>query len=306
MNHLYNIFISKYEYIIYALCKVEIQYNIRGGEKNNMAIVYHYCDHDTFTKIIKNKTLRLSDIRKSNDLYEMNLFLKQHQGIGDLSEIANHQDDGFWKSLEEYMKLMTDQTECFASCLSCGSDRLSQWERYGGSCAGLALGFNKEKLQDYIDKLGKSLKEKDTFAKLVAKKVTYKKLAKYSYPSEMVDKFHDIINYLEECSFTKHYGFKEEKEFRIALMFYKDKKDFLLGDFLNYIDKNEFNSKSYETTENGTRDHIDLVFNHTLIDEVYIGPLSTFAEEDIRAELRNRGINCRVKKSEIPYDPKRK
>lgn len=36
-----------------------------------MALNYHYCSEETFNKIISNKTLRLSDMRKSNDFYEM-------------------------------------------------------------------------------------------------------------------------------------------------------------------------------------------------------------------------------------------
>jgi hypothetical protein len=91
-----------------------------------MATKYHYCEYDTFKKIIGNKTIRLSDIRKSNDLYEMNLFLKQHEGTGDLSEYVDNKDGGFWKDLEKYMMYITNDTECLASCLSIGSDRLSQ------------------------------------------------------------------------------------------------------------------------------------------------------------------------------------
>lgn len=40
-----------------------------------MATVYHYCNSSIFDEIITNKTLRLSDIRNSNDKYEMSLFL---------------------------------------------------------------------------------------------------------------------------------------------------------------------------------------------------------------------------------------
>ena len=34
-------------------------------------MVYHYCSVDTFLKIIQNKSLRLSDIGKSNDYSEL-------------------------------------------------------------------------------------------------------------------------------------------------------------------------------------------------------------------------------------------
>lgn len=35
-----------------------------------MEKIYHYCLLDTFTQIIKNKTLRLSDLNKTNDYME--------------------------------------------------------------------------------------------------------------------------------------------------------------------------------------------------------------------------------------------
>ena len=39
-------------------------------------IVYHYCSLDTFNLIISNKTLRVSDIRKSNDSEELLWYTK--------------------------------------------------------------------------------------------------------------------------------------------------------------------------------------------------------------------------------------
>lgn len=38
--------------------------------KNRINTVYHYCSLETFLNILKNKTIRLSDINKSNDFLE--------------------------------------------------------------------------------------------------------------------------------------------------------------------------------------------------------------------------------------------
>ena len=35
-----------------------------------MSNIYHYCSLDTFAQIIKNKTIRLSDLNKTNDYME--------------------------------------------------------------------------------------------------------------------------------------------------------------------------------------------------------------------------------------------
>lgn len=267
-----------------------------------MATRYHYCNYNTFKKIIEKKTLRLSDIRKSNDSYEMILFLKQHEGTGSLSDYFN--DGGFWRNIEKKMMKITNDTECFASCLSIGSDRLSQWERYGDKCKGLAIGFNEEKLQSYIalvaDSLSNSNKSADFsyLPKLVAKKITYKKLLSSSCPSVMVDKFKDMKKYFVECAFTKDKGFSEEKEFRIALMFSKEELDFLDDNFKEYIGENGFNNL-YE------RKYIDLKIPANTIEAVYIGPLNDISIDMIKKELKTNEVYCKVKKSTIPYNPSR-
>ena len=42
--------------------------------ESNTEAVYHYCSVETFLKIIQRKTLRLSDIGKSND-YEERVYI---------------------------------------------------------------------------------------------------------------------------------------------------------------------------------------------------------------------------------------
>lgn len=269
-----------------------------------MATVYHYCNSSIFDEIITNKTLRLSDIRNSNDKYEMSLFLEQHKGIGEISKAHNYLDGGYWETLEEYLNYITMEMRCFASCLSIGADKLSQWERYADRCRGLAIGFNKEALEKYIEKVAESLQEdnnSDTITRIVHGKVIYKQLKSYFPISEMCEKYDNIDTYYEECAFTKHIGFREEKEFRVALLFQSGKSDFLAGDFLNYIGTDKNNSKSYKISETDDKNYIDLVFPERLIEKVYIGPLSLSEEDAIKSKLQKNGIRCKVKKSEIPY-----
>ena len=40
------------------------------GKVISMGNIYHYCSLDTFAQIIKNKTIRLSDLNKTNDYME--------------------------------------------------------------------------------------------------------------------------------------------------------------------------------------------------------------------------------------------
>jgi len=230
----------------------------------------------------------------------MNLFLKQHEGTGSLSDHFN--DNGFWRDLEDAMIQITNNVDCFASCLSIGSDKLSQWERYGDKCNGLAIGFNEEKLQAYIylldDMLSRTNKNYDylNFVKLLGRKIEYKKLLSISYPSEMVDKYQNKMNYFMDCAFTKDIGFREEKEFRLALIFSKGKEDFIKQEFNEYI-----RDKSLDNFQN--KRYIDLEFPSGIIQEVYIGPLSKLSENEITDILKSNDIYCKVKKSTIPYNP---
>jgi hypothetical protein len=232
-------------------------------------------------------------MRKSNDRYEMSLFIKQYEGIGRLSEYVNNYDNNFWEKLEKKMIQITDNLECFASCLSIGSDKLSQWERYGDKCKGFAIGFSEKRLQSYINNLDDILSNNsNNYMTLLSRKVKYKKILSSFCPSEMVDKYQDIMNYIMECAFTKHIGFREEKEFRVALIFNKDNAKI---DILNkFIEKADLQSD---------KRYIDLKFENNMIQEVYIGPLSSHSEDEITDELKKNKIQCRVKKSIIPYNP---
>lgn len=281
-----------------------------------MAIRYHYCNKDTFNKIISNKTLRFSDIRQSNDRDEMIMLLKKFEGIGSLSDYFNHEDHDYYKESEEFLKWITEEMACFASCLSVGSDKLSQWERYGDKCKGFAIGFNEEKLQSYVNKIDNILEEYDpkmkkeniidldgnlNFAKIIAKKVTYEKLRDSVDVVELNQMLFDM-KYLESCAFTKHIGFREEKEFRIALIVGKQrgkqKLDFLEKELDAYVD-------NYVINRPNIIDYIDFKFPIDIIDEIYIGPLNDMSEKQLEKKLDKFNVSCKIIKSKIPYSPKR-
>lgn len=108
-------------------------------------IVYHYCSTDTFYKIIANKTLRLSDIEKSNDFLEKNWSI--HQCISHLRSLQE-KGERFESSAA---KALTDALEMefskynrmiLACCFSKQRDLLSQWRGYGDNGAGICLGVD--------------------------------------------------------------------------------------------------------------------------------------------------------------------
>ena len=120
-------------------------------------IVYHYCTVETFLNIIKNHTLRLSDLCSSNDKAEMKILL------GDLeNEILNQYrkrkdflksviygmdiDEAFEFILKRLIYKMDNNINqmLFGICFSEKGDLLGQWREYADKGTGIAIGFNIE------------------------------------------------------------------------------------------------------------------------------------------------------------------
>jgi Protein of unknown function (DUF2971). len=110
-------------------------------------IIYHYCSTDTLLQIIKNKTLRLSDISKSNDAAEMNLIRKNFeiaffnacQEISPNFIIDDAQKAHYYAAISWFK---TAYSHPYVCCFSSQSDLLSQWRGYASDGAGVAIGFS--------------------------------------------------------------------------------------------------------------------------------------------------------------------
>ena len=65
-------------------------------------LIYHYCTMDTFVSIIKNQTIRLSDITKSNDSMEL-LWVEKY--IREIFNEAFDKDEGLARDDKKEMYL---------------------------------------------------------------------------------------------------------------------------------------------------------------------------------------------------------
>jgi hypothetical protein len=131
----------------------------------DVEILYHYCPLDAFLSIIENKTLRLSDTKKSNDSLEGKALLAY------MEENVLEEYDKKFSYLDEFpfvsgmkskdaIKLMisarmqhllrNDDILCYASCLSEEGDLLSQWRAYADNGRGVSIGFDFQILQNLI------------------------------------------------------------------------------------------------------------------------------------------------------------
>ena len=109
-----------------------------------MSSLYHYCSVETLKCILSNKTLRLSDIRKSNDPKEIEFLFEKYQNWNlkkhNYSDTSQHNN-----KVLDVDKIIQLKNETFlVLCLSKTYDTLAMWNRY--ACKGVAIEFDETEL----------------------------------------------------------------------------------------------------------------------------------------------------------------
>ncbi|MBN7576342.1 hypothetical protein C1H57_15155 [Clostridium sp. 2-1] len=212
--------------------------------------IYHYCSADTFMSIIQNKTLRLSDLNKTNDYMEKrwaNKFI-----VSLLQEKLNEYgidmklEEDYWYDEEsnshlqyykkEVERVLYDESPVLITCFSEGKDILSQWRAYGQDGTGVTIGFNYKVINLLNDKkdmvvknvIYKENKQKEKLGQLIESVIIYiqnmfeEDNVRISddfnvYFKEEFDAFCEVlVDYIGEIScIIKNPAFSEEKEVRI-------------------------------------------------------------------------------------------
>lgn len=125
--------------------------------------LFHYCSNNKCFNILESKTIRLSDIQKSNDYKELSLYFPE---IFDCLEEQYNQkpfrfkyadktgEDAFNEMLDSsykmwHKKFSTGEFSNFVLCLSEKSDMLSQWRGYADNGQGCCIGFYQDELENY-------------------------------------------------------------------------------------------------------------------------------------------------------------
>lgn len=248
-----------------------------------MGIIYHYCSLDTFVQIVKNKTIRLSDLDKTND------FMEKRWGVELLQEalkrelennsISMNLQEDYWYSdtahnhieqlnndINNYLKHQT-----LIACFSLEADQLSQWRAYGQDGEGIAVGFDYNYLIRLLKGQDKILIDKVVYRKNDQEKLIRKKMfipaIEYmhnmykrdevrcsddfnTYFIEEFDCFCEVLDADTEQVFTflKNPAFIEEKEVRIV---------YNTGIY-NEIDTGELREALSEKIEIGTKKELIL------------------------------------------------
>lgn len=244
-------------------------------------IVYHYCSVETFFNIIKNATLWLSDIEKSNDYQEC---IVCRESVNERIEEYLGNDK---KMLHAWKTWYQNGVECnfsmgtFGVCFSESRDRLSQWRSYAQNGKGIAIGFDK----NILEKLNSISKYYISFGKVIynntekyIKKIVEDNIRKFKYKGVVHVALEFSQNYRMEFPFVKNPGFEEEKEWRVVICSPIQKGN------IPGTDKIIFSNIKYRASEYKIIPYIEMNFEkikQDLIKEIWLGPKSEVEIEDV-------------------------
>lgn len=303
-------------------------------------ILYHYCSVSTFYNIMKNQSIWLSDISKSNDSQELNWATEQFKEFyrytwlryvrevtkkKSLTEEESQKFDRIKTILDAY--LCDDIYKYWVFCLSEKADDLGQWRGYADDGHGLAIGFDTEPFAA-IDVEFADVNDSFDFC---FRKIGYGEAALFEYFDMMTEQMEISAEIepdaaisriltsaklmIDSASWFKNSGFKSEKEWRLI---YKkltvDLHNNKLPTFPDELSKLakffSFGSFGYIPKNNDLVSHIELktTVMNKLVKEIIIGPKCLLTESEIQTFLISCGIikskaECEfiIKKSESTY-----
>ena len=261
--------------------------------KREPDILWHYCSIDTFKKICENKTLRFSDITKSNDEEEVKYIGKLYNCFA---------NSHFTEKLIEYYNKYSSKIYCF--CLSELRDNINMWDRYSKN-GGFSIGFDFKKLEDFSKNIYLDINEpQDSSINLI--KVEYENSV---ISDDLQHKFEEISNIaretgklasglLREIAGTyKNSFFESESEWRITFWNCIDICDFLTESLPIVVS----NDKRSDVMFNS---FYDLSFDFSMIKEVVICPFNNFlvSKDDYKKMVenfikKNFGVETNIKVS---------
>lgn len=268
-----------------------------------MNSIFHYCTVESLKEILKNKTLRLADIRKSNDSKEIDfLFDSYCEYVLKTNHFSN---DAFLKvnRLKTNKKYQFQNTVFLVSCFSKNEDNLHMWSCYGNK--GVCLEFDRDALEEYIKKIRNGVSSKTiknhpniTAGTPVLKLVDVDYRNQESISAYFAQKafnnneeFHELFK--DSPKFKSDF-FISEKEVRIIYCHIFDARsndpNFLsLTDNSGKIKDNIF-FKSVSDDKFQHKMVVDIPITMDLIKSITIGPNSTITRQDVEEILFINGV----------------
>jgi len=263
--------------------------------------LYHYCSVSSLIEILKNKTMKFSEITKSNDCEEIVFLWNQY--LSYIEEFSNNQVAPHM--LEYEIKNQLSKTDFFVTCFSEKQDDLHMWNCYAKE--GICIGFNKEKLSSWAERIypfdngivcGKENHEGATFGKVEY----YSKNAAKDFVKDkctgiqfVTDAFMDVFN---KAPLVKTDFWRQEAEWRISV-------PLIYGDGIDYdsIPKDSNVVIPQKVTSSiGSNGRFPLCINFyvpfepEIIENIMLAPDCKVAPEDIKKMLHIYGFDFLIDK----------
>ena len=208
------------------------------------AIIYQYLPLSTFHTSIKNKTIRLCDITKSNDYLEKKVYRESLKPAIDeafkmlqlplTADTETATGYTFFECMEEEFNAYLSHVT-FVSCFSRNGDLLSQWRGYANDAEGMAIGYDRFVLArclrddqrfritdiEYKNRSQIELLAGVIFDYISAIERDYNIESKEKLAWYLIDEFEDVLEDMDRdivpsvCS-MKNPAFSEETETRIV------------------------------------------------------------------------------------------
>ena len=185
--------------------------------------LYHYCSFEAFLAILKNKTIKFSDITKSNDFAEISLLWNKYAEYIE-KRCLNKAPPAM---LKYEIKQQMNQTDFLVACFTSESDMLHMWSCYANE--GVAIGFDQQKMREWCSRISiydnaVTLNDKTNSSSEFVRfdKITYfdkdeleTQISEQCKGMEFVtDRFEEIFR---KAPFSKTDFWKIENEWRIAI-----------------------------------------------------------------------------------------
>ena len=259
----------------------------------NNDLVYHYCSMDSFIKIVEEKSLKFSDIKKSNDRQEIEFFWQYYLGY------IKRNNNQLSSSLQVFKNKQMEITDFLVCCFSDIKDALHLWKCYANK--GVAIGFNKAFLIKWAERIsflnnGFYLRNDGEVGTAIFGDVEYYEKSKLESFVEnqckgvdlISDKFQDNFNRAPLC---KTDFWKDEKEWRIILpAIYNDKTDLTaLQDDVSV--PTIFDIKALPDERFGFKTYCLIPFETSMIKNIVLAPNCNASISDIGKLLTANGFN---------------
>lgn len=294
--------------------------------KHTPRVLYHYCSLATFKNIFDNKSIWLSDIRRSNDSLELQWIMEQCQyymlssWVEYVKSVERERGKEIvtlehFNQFEELYNLAKKydadgDTKNWVFCLSEKSDDLGQWRGYADDGQGVSIGFNSALLKkiNYLGDKIRTISENLLFEQVhYSKKDVTTFFNKTAGLSEITADMSpdEVIQYMKRAvgfsyiyaPLYKNEKFKEEKEWRIFYSMNLDdikngKQPGVSSDKNDFSDVITLDKYSFAQRDKTFVSHLELGLPQIkrAIHSVTIGPKANVTPMDVRLYLMSIGL----------------